>query len=245
MKSDNLKLKNKKAFVTGSSRGIGKEIALSLAENGANVGIHFYQDFESAKETSKRIKELGRNSSVFMADLLKAEEIDLLAENVKKKFGNVDILVNNFGPLVFREWEEIDYNEWENLFRANLLSAVFLTKKFLPDMRKNKWGRIINIGYSRVENLVGFQKILPYSIAKVGLLLFTRSVAQSEARYGITSNMVSPGIVESDSTFNQVRIPAGRKARFKDISEAVIFLCSDSSSYITGTNLIVGGGWKV
>jgi 3-oxoacyl-[acyl-carrier protein] reductase len=112
-------------------------------------------------------------------------------------------------------------------------------------MRKKKWGRIINLGYSRAEQLVAFSRITPYAVAKTGLLTLTRTVAASEASFGITVNIVSPGLIEGGVLPEQKDVPRGRLAKFKDVSEAVLFLASEKADFITGTNLVVAGGWKI
>ena len=112
-------------------------------------------------------------------------------------------------------------------------------------MRDRKWGRIINLGYSRVEQLTSFQTITPYAVAKTGLLILTRSVAVSEASSGITVNMVSPGLMEDGILPANTNIPAGRLGTFKDVSGAIQFLVSRKAGYITGTNVVVAGGWKL
>jgi 3-oxoacyl-[acyl-carrier protein] reductase len=118
-------------------------------------------------------------------------------------------------------------------------------KDALPGMRRREWGRIINIGYSRVEQLTAFRKILPYAVAKTGLLLLTRSAAAAEAAAGITVNMVSPGLLEGGVRPMDPDIPAGRLGRFEDVAHAVRYLSSPEAAYVTGSNLTVAGGWKL
>jgi 3-oxoacyl-[acyl-carrier protein] reductase len=125
------------------------------------------------------------------------------------------------------------------------MSALWCLKAALPGMRKRKWGRVINLGYSRAEQLVAFSKITPYAIAKTGLLILTRTAAASEASSGITVNMVSPGLIEGGALPEAKNIPAARLGRFEDISNAVLFLVSEEAGFITGTNLVVAGGWKI
>jgi 3-oxoacyl-[acyl-carrier protein] reductase len=184
-------------------------------------------------------------STAFRADLTKEQEATRLIERVVDKFGRLDILVNNVGPVLAKPWADVSKEEWEYTFRSNLESALFCLKAALPGMKERKWGRIINIGYSRVEQLTAYKNITPYAIAKTGLLILTRSVAASVASAGITVNMVSPGLLEGGVLPPARKVPAGRLGEFKDISEAVLFLVSEEASYITGTNLIVAGGWKL
>ena len=233
------------ALVTGSSKGIGRDIARRLAEVCSGVAVHYMNNTQAAEKVVDRIKEKGRRSESFRADLTKEKEAVSLIRNVEEKFGKIDILVNNFGPILVRPWEQVTSFEWELVLRANLLSALYCLKAVLPGMRKREWGRIVNLGYSRVEQLVAFSTITPYAIAKTGLLILTRSVAASEASAGITVNMVSPGLMKGGILPESRDIPRGRLGKFKDVSHAVLFLVSEEADFITGTNLVVAGGWKI
>jgi len=233
------------ALVTGSSKGIGRDIAIRLAEVCSSVVIHYMNNRQAAEKVVGKIKEKGKLSESFQADLTKEKEAVSLIRNVEEKFGKVDILVNNFGPILVKPWEKVTSFEWELVLRANLLSALYCLKAVLPGMRKREWGRIVNLGYSRVEQLVAFSTITPYAIAKTGLLILTRSVAASEASAGITVNMVSPGLMKGGILPESRDIPRGRLGKFKDVSRAVLFLVAEEADFITGTNLIVAGGWKI
>jgi 3-oxoacyl-[acyl-carrier protein] reductase len=233
------------ALVTGSSRGIGRDIALRLAEKENAVAVHYHSQRQEAESVAEMIRVRGGQGAVFQADLTKEQEAGSLIQNVIKEFGKIDILVNNFGPILVKPWQEVVAGEWEDIFRSNLLSALFCIQAALPNMRDRKWGRIINLGYSRVEQLASFQTITPYAVAKAGLLILTRSVAVSEASSGITVNMVSPGLMEDGVLPANTNIPAGRLGTFTDVSGAVQFLVSRKAGYITGTNVIVAGGWKL
>ncbi|MBN1223865.1 MAG: SDR family oxidoreductase [Candidatus Aminicenantes bacterium] len=238
-------MENRVVLITGSSRGIGKDIALKFAGSGADVAIHYLGDRKSALGVARTVRDKGGRSAVFRADLTKERDAASLIRRVQEKFGRIDVLVNNVGPLHSKPWEETTTAEWEAILRSNLMSALFCMRAVLPDMRKKKWGRIINLGYSRVEQLSAYSQITPYAIAKTGLLILTRSVAASEADSKITVNMVSPGLMEGGDLPKNTRIPAGRLGRYEDVSSSVLFLASDDAGYITGTNLIVAGGWKL
>ncbi|MGD8535028.1 MAG: SDR family oxidoreductase [Candidatus Aminicenantes bacterium] len=233
------------ALVTGSSKGIGRDIAIRLSEICSGVAVHYMNNTQAAEKVVDRIKEKGKLSESFRADLTKEKEAISLIRNVEEKFGGVDILVNNFGPILVKPWEKVTSFEWELVLRANLLSALYCLKAVLPSMRKREWGRIVNLGYSRVEQLAAFSTITPYAIAKTGLLILTRSVAASEASAGITVNMVSPGLMKGGILPESRDIPRGRLGKFKDVSHAVLFLVSEEADFITGTNLVVAGGWKI
>lgn len=233
------------ALVTGSSRGIGRETAFRLAENLSGIAVHYKSNRKAADEVVKGIKKLGKSSRPFRADLTKEDGATDLIRKVKKHFTRLDVLVNNFGPFIVKPWEEVETAEWEWMFRANFLSALHCIRAALPGMRARGWGRIINIGYHRVEQLAAFSRITPYAVAKTALLILTRSVAASEAKSGITVNMVSPGLIEGGVLPGKKELPAELIGAKKDVAEAAAFLASDEAGRITGTNLIVAGGWKL
>lgn len=238
-------MEDKIALVTGSSRGLGKEIALRLADNVSGVAVHYRYQGQRALAVVREIKGKGRRSGCFRADLTKEKEAFELIEKVENYFGRLDILINNFGPLQVKPWPDLAAKDWDYIFRSNLESAFFCLKAALPAMEKRKWGRIINLGYSRAEQLTVFPTITPYAVAKTGLLILTRTVAASVASSGITVNMVSPGLIKGGVFPVEKKVPAGRLGEFEDVVEAILFLISDKASYITGNNLIVAGGWRM
>lgn len=233
------------ALVTGSSRGIGREIALRLADEADGVAVHYMSRRQAALEVVKQIREQGRTSHAFAADLTRLGQAGRLIKRVEMRFGRLDILVNNFGPILVKPWEEFKTAEWEYLFRSNFESALDCIKAALPGMRERRWGRIINIGYHRVEQLVAFSTITPYAVAKTGLLILTRSVAALELKSGITVNMVSPGLIKGGMLPAGGKIPEEMLGTKMDVAEAVAFLTSEKTGHITGANLVVAGNWKL
>lgn len=233
------------ALVTGSSRGIGRGIAAGLAGERMNVAVHYHTHSEEAEQTLAEIQDRGGGGEIFAADLSCENGARNLVRQVEERFGRIDVLVNNYGPILVKPWEEFTSEEWDFLIKANLFSALWCLTAVLPGMRKRKWGRIINIGYNRVEQIRSFSTITPYAVAKTGLLILTRSAAVKAAPDGITVNMVSPGLMEGGVNPESARVPGGRAGRFQDIAHAVSFLASDKSDYITGINLMVAGGWKL
>jgi len=233
------------ALVTGASRGIGRAIALRLAEDVSGVAVHYFSRREEAQELAVAIREKGKLSAVFRADLTKKAQAAGLVKKVEERFARVDVLVNNVGPLLVKPWDQLEVADWERVLRGNLLGAYFCMKAALPGMRKRKWGRIVNLGFSRAEHLGAFPTIVPYAVAKTGLLTLTRTAAAAEAANGITVNMVSPGLIRGGA-LPQVRdLAESTLGSFEDVAEAVAFCASAGAAAITGSNLIVSGTWKM
>jgi 3-oxoacyl-[acyl-carrier protein] reductase len=238
-------MNNRIALVTGSSRGIGREIAILLAEDLEGIAVQYKDNKKAADEVVSEIENKGKFVKPFSADLTSEQEAKDLIRSVEEHFGQLDILVNNFGPIIVKPWQELMTSDWETMYRSVFLSAAWGINAALPGMRERGWGRIINIGYNRVEQLSAFSKITAYAVAKTALLILTRSAAASEFKAGITVNMVSPGLIEGGM------MPAGGKidpayfGKKADVAEAVRFLASDKAAHITGTNLIVAGAWKL
>jgi 3-oxoacyl-[acyl-carrier protein] reductase len=233
------------ALVTGSSRGIGRAIAVRLAAEAAGVAVHYKDNEQAADEVLEEIKKNGASARAFHADLTNESEARNLVRQVEEAFGRLDVLVNNFGPIIVKPWQELTTADWEFMYRSVFLSAFHCGQAALPGMRQRGWGRLVNIGYHRVEQLAAFTGIAAYAVAKTALLILTRSAAASELKAGITVNMVSPGLIEGGM------MPAGGKigpeffGKKTDVAEAVAFLATEKAGHITGTNLVVAGSWKL
>lgn len=233
------------ALVTGAGKGSGREIALALARIGAGVAVHYFKNRKAAEDTVRIIRSKGKTAFAFCADLGKEMEAAALVEKVEHKFGRLDILVNNVGPILVKPWAELSGADWNKMFRMNLESAFFCLKAALPGMRKRKWGRVINIGYSRAEQLGAFPTITAYAAAKTSLLILTRTAAVSEVAFGITVNMVSPGLLEGGILPAGGKFPKEAVGTYADVAKAVLYLASEDAGAVTGTNLIVAGTWKM
>jgi len=233
------------ALVTGSSRGIGREIAIRLADDMAGLAVHYRENDQAAEEVAAEIRKKGRAVATFPADLTSENETKNLIRQVEEHFGRLDVLVNNVGPIIVKPWPELTTADWEMMFRSILLSAFWGMTSALPGMRERGWGRIINIGYHRVEQLTAFSGITAHAVAKTGLLILTRSAAASELKSGITVNMVSPGLIEGGIMPPGGKVPAELFGSKLDVAEAVSFLVSDRAGHINGTNLVVAGTWKM
>jgi 3-oxoacyl-[acyl-carrier protein] reductase len=233
------------ALVTGASRGLGRAIALRLSEDVSGVAVHYFSRRDEAQELAAAIREKGKLSAVFRADLTKKAQAAGLVKKVEERFARIDILVNNVGPFLVKPWDQLEVADWERVLRGNLLGSYFCAKAALTGMRKRKWGRIVNIGYSRAEHLGSFPTIAPYAVAKTGLLVLTRTAAAAEVGNGITVNMVSPGLIRGGVLPLARDLPESQLGTFEDVAEAVAFCASDKAASVTGTNLIVSGTWKM
>lgn len=232
-------------LVTGAGRGLGREIAVALASLVSGVAVHYRRDRAAAEATVESIRRKGKASVALRADLTKEREAAGLVARAEREFGRLDILVNNVGPILMKPWAELTASDWERMFRENLIASFLCLKAALPGMRTRKWGRIINIGYSRAEQLTSFPTITAYAAAKTGLLILTRTAAASEAGSGVTINMVSPGLLEGGVRPKGHKIPAGAVGTFADVAGAVRYLVSEEARAVTGTNLVVAGTWKM
>ncbi len=235
---------NRVALVTGAAKGMGRAIALALSRQVSGIAVHYLGSENNARKTVAEIEGLGKRAASFGADLTDEGRAADLVRNIEETFGRLDVLVNNVGPFLFKPWQELTGGDWDAMFRGVLESAHFCMKAALPGMRSRGWGRVINIGYSRAEQLGSFPTIAPYAIAKTGLLILTRTAAVSEVANGVTVNMVSPGLMEG-GVMPPGKIPPAAIGKFADVAAAVAFLASDEAAAVTGANVIVAGTWKM
>jgi len=232
------------ALVTGGAKGMGRKIAIGLADRADAVAVHFLTSRKEAEDVAAEVRKKGKRSAVFGADLTDEKRAAGLVGEVEKKFGRLDILVNTVGPFLVKPWQELDGADWDRMFREVLESSFFCLKAVLPGMREKKWGRVVNIGYSRAEQLGSFPSITAYAAAKTGLLILTRTAAVSEVANGITINMVSPGLMEGGA-LPPGKVPPAAIGTFRDVAGAVAYLASEEAAAVTGANIIVAGTWKM
>lgn len=234
-------LNDKIALVTGSAKNLGRAIAIDLAKKGAKVVIHCQNSEKEARQTLKEIKKYSEGIMV-KADLTRENEVINLFQTVKKELGTVDILVNTIGNFIFEPITTTAFAKFKDVIESNIYSTFLCCQQTLPTMQKKKWGRIINFGCVGADNLTIREKTTPYYIAKSGVIMLTKVLAYEYAKYGITINSISPGILQTSVA--KPKTPSGKFAEFADIINAVNFLLKDDSSYINGANLEVAGGWR-
>ena len=241
-----INLENKVSLVTGGSRGIGKAIALKLAELGSDIVI---VDINESEEIKNEIEALGRKAMVLKADVSKMDETNEVVVEVLKEFKNVDILVNNAGITRDNLLMKMSEEEWDSVLDINLKGSFNMSKSLIRSMIKNKNCSIINM--SSVVGVAGNAGQCNYAASKAGLIGFTKSLAKEVAKKNIRVNAVAPGFIESDMTDKLSEkvidgylnnIPLGRLGSIEDIANSVVFLASDMSKYITGQVLVVDGG---
>ncbi len=243
-------LQGKKAVITGSSRGIGKGCAQTLARYGADVVINYVESEEKAYHIVRKIEGMGRKSFAVKADVSKEREVSLLFEKVINEFGRIDILVNNAGIHQHLKTWELNLEDWMRIMNVNLTSVFLCSREAVIHMKEAKSGSIINI--SSCVAFTGTDHEIHYASTKAGILGFTKSLALEVAPYRIRVNAVAPGFIATDMVLPLItdeerrnleyKIPLGRLGEPGDIGEAVAFLASDLASYITGETIHVNGG---
>ncbi len=245
-------LRNRVALVVGGSRGIGKEIALTLGRAGASVALTYRSNKLGAQKVVEALKALRVDAWTSETDAKIPTRLKELIETVIQRFGRIDILVNNVGDFEWKPVFETTLEEWHDVIASNLYSAFYGSKYALPTMRRQRWGRIINLGAVGAERAFGQAKISAYAAAKAGLVAFSRSLALEEARHGITVNVVNPPIIddqelslEEAQRVSDARFPVGRPATARDIAEAVKYFASAEAAFVTGQVLNVSGGWML
>jgi NAD(P)-dependent dehydrogenase (short-subunit alcohol dehydrogenase family) len=246
-----MELKGKVALVTGSSRGIGREIALYLGKNGATVAVNYLCEEEKAKDVAHAIRTSGQPSSAIHADVTKPDQAKGLIEAVIREFGQLDILINNVGRYYYKDILELSPAEWLSTIDINLNGTFYCSKYAVENMKRRGYGRIVNIAAAGADQLSAGRFATPYAIAKTGVIILTKSLAVAEAKHGITVNALAPGYVDKEDLPADARrkaekqIPLGRLASAEEIAEAVVFLVSRKAKYITGACLTISGGWRV
>ena len=237
-------------LVTGSSRGIGAEVAVKAAAAGATVAVHYHRSADAAMQTLARVREAGGDGEAFAADIADGDQAEALVGRVIDRFGRVDGLVNNAGLTQVGPFLGIEPADWEAIIRTDLTAAFHTCRAALPSMVERGSGSIVNIA-SRLAQ-IGVAETAAYSAAKAGLVGLTRALAREFGPHGIRVNAVAPGVTVTEMTADLVDsetgrrrladMPLGRFGRADEVADAVIFLLSDASSLFLGQTLNPNAG---
>jgi 3-oxoacyl-[acyl-carrier protein] reductase len=237
-------LEGKIALVTGASRGIGAGIATALAQAGANVAVNFVGREGEAHKVCSEIKGVGRRSLAVKADVSVASEVSNMVARIEAEFGPISILVNNAGISRPQPLDQITERDWDEILAVNLKSMFLVTQAVLPSMRKQRWGRIINL--SSVAAQLGGVIGPHYAASKAGCLGLTHSYAALLAKEGIAVNAIAPALIETEMITSNPKaradiIPLGRFGTVEETAEVAVMLARNG--YITGQTINVNGGW--
>lgn len=247
-----MKLKDKKAIVTGAGRGIGRAVAIAFAREGADVLVNYQSNDAAAQEVVEAIHKIGRMAIAVKTDVSNYKDVQVMVERAVQELGGVDILVNNAGisqPALLLKMTE---DSWDRIIDIHLKGTFNCAQAAARHMKDKKWGRIINV--ISTAGLFGTVGQINYASAKAGIIGFTKSAARELGRYGITVNVVCPGVtatemsttVRTDEKLKDIylaRIQLGRFAEPEEIAPAFVFLASDDAGYITAQVLGVDGGY--
>ena len=246
-------LEGKNAFVSGASRGLGRQFANALAKAGANIVITS-RTLESLETTKQEIEALGRKCIEIEMEVLKEDSIVNAVKRAEAELGPISILVNNAGCNIRKPALEVTWKDWETVVDTNLKGAFFLAKEIAKGMTERRYGRIVNIG--SVTSVAGYAGLGPYGASRGGIKQLTMSLAHDWGDKGVTVNCLAPGWFKTEQnaklfensdwvSYIEERIPLGRVGRPDDLDGTCIFLSSDASAYVTGQTLLVDGGISV
>jgi 3-oxoacyl-[acyl-carrier protein] reductase len=241
----------KVALITGGGRGIGRTIALNLAERGWAIAICYRQSEAAANAALAAIQEKGARGLALQCDVSEPNLAAALVQQIEKEWGRIDALINGAGPYHRVNLFDETIEGWHEMFDNNLHPVFYLSRAVAPGMKARQWGRIINFSMANADQLIGQPFVTAHYIAKVGVLVLTRTLAKMLAPDGITVNAISPGVIDSGSVPQEElmhitkNIPVGYAGSNHDVAEVVNFLLSEEARYVNGANIHVSGGWGI
>jgi len=232
-------------LVTGAARGIGRAVALGLAERGFDVAVHYRSSRAAARAVAAEVRRRGRRARLVQGDLTDPEAARAVVEAAARGLGGLAVVVNNVGDYLYKPVEEVTPAEWRAVLDSNLNSAFYVTQAALPHLLAGGWGRVVFLGYAGAGRAVAKPHIAPYFVAKTGVVLYAKALAARLAPHGVTVNVVAPGVAENSVTQPLREIPMGRAAYLGELVDAVGYFVSDAAGYVTGQVLEVAGGWNL
>ncbi|MBI2361220.1 MAG: SDR family oxidoreductase [Deltaproteobacteria bacterium] len=239
------------ALITGGAKGIGRAIALDLAERGWSVAICYRNSAKEGQEVVESARQKGAKGWALQCDVSDAGAAQAMVKEIEREWGRIDVLINCAGPYHRVNLLEESLEGWHSMFDTNLHPAFYLSRAVAPGMIERKWGRILCFSMANADQLIAQPQLTAHYIAKVGLLVLSRSLARVLAPHGVTVNAISPGFIDSGSAPKEElagmakRIPAGYVGAVEDAVAVVRFLLSDEARYINGANIHLSGGWGI
>ncbi len=233
-------------LITGSARRLGAALACGLARDGHRIAVHYRTSRAEAEETARVIQKEGGEADVFQSPLASLADGEDLVGKIASHWGNIDTLINNAGTFVGKRFDELTQHDWETGLASTAGAAFVATRAALPHLRTSGRGRIVQIGDVMSARLEPVDSAMSYYIGKAGVWRMTQTLATSEARHGITVNLVSPGVLEDSVCETPIgEMPSGRYGTYEDVLHTIRFLLDERSQAVTGSHLQVGGGWKI